>query len=173
MQLLYSSKNSENSTAKSHIAARITPTDTPTLSESIAGLISGAPLIVIVLLHSFFTNVRRPEPSEPNIITIGPFVPTLCRSANSMVFSAIAWSLAPTVAIQVQSFRWHLLMKEIVDDVKYDERNSVAPDDALTTTGEIGAQFFDDMINPSTPWKYALRNTEPRFCGSEISSKRI
>ena len=47
---------------------------------------------------------------------------------------------------------------------------SIAPEEALETTGERGAEFFAHTTTPSMFKKCAVRRMAPKFCGSMISS---
>ena len=48
--------------------------------------------------------------------------------------------------------------------------SSVAPELALTATGDSGALRCSGMMAPSAPATSALRRIAPRFCGSMIES---
>jgi hypothetical protein len=50
--------------------------------------------------------------------------------------------------------------------------SSIAPADALLTTGMSGAQFLEQASTPETPKQYADRSMAPKFCCSTTITTR-
>ena len=67
--------------------------------------------------------------------------------------------------------RFTSMMAEGIPDTFAIGSSSLAPELALTATGDSGALRCSGMIAPSAPATSALRKMAPRFCGSRTESR--